>query len=248
MSLPQELIEEILSYLTSRDKQDQQSLRNCSLVAKSWINPSRRRLFKTVVIRKRDYQSWLDKISPSNTELLRHVRSFYFSGSGPWELAPFTRFTEDLYVYFPSLRRLRTIRLSGAHISSDIPERIEMFSPCQQALSSLIFTDVSFPWRSFIVLIDYFPNLRNLELSSLFFKDDNMNPPPLSRPLRGKLCFCLSEEEYDIALSNWFTGLEVEYEELVIDVDHLSDTYSRRIVVACEKTLKRLKFQLRRGE
>jgi len=127
MSLPQELIEEILSYLRSRDKRDQQSLRNCSLVAKSWINPSRRRLFKTVVIRKRDRQSWLDKISPSNTELLRHLRSLCFSGSGPWELAPFTRFTEDLYVYFPSLRRLRTIGLSGAHISSDIPERIEMF-------------------------------------------------------------------------------------------------------------------------
>jgi len=30
----------------------------------------------------------------------------------------------------------------------------------------------------------------------------------------------------------------------VIDVDHLSDTYSQRIVAACEKTLKRLKFQL----
>ena len=247
MSFPRELIEEILSYLQIHGKQDQQSLRNCSLVAKSWVDPSRRRLFETVLIRARDRQSWMDRISPSNIELLRHVRSFCFSGSGPREwpdsLAKLTDI-EDLYVYFPSFCRLHTIDLSETHISSDIPERIEMFSPCQQVLSSLTLAIVSLSWRSFIALIDYFPNLQNLELSSLSFEDGNINPPPLSRPLRGKLFFYLSEEEHLIALSNWFTGLEVEYEELVVDVDYVSGTYSQNIVTTCQKSLKRLSFQL----
>jgi len=244
MSLPRELIEEILSYLSSRDKQDQQSLRNCSLVAKSWINPSRRRLFKTVVIRKRDRQSWLDKISPSNTELLRHVHSFCFSGSDRGSFSEFTDI-KDLYVYFPSFRRLHTIRLFGVRVLSDIPERIEMFSPCQQILSSLILADVSFPWRSFIVLIDYFPNLRNLKLSSLYFRGDNGNPPPLSRPLRGKLRINLSQMATVLTFSDWLcTGPEVEYKDLAIDLGYLPGTHSRRrIVAACGKTLTRLRLQ-----
>ena len=119
-----------------------------------------------------------------------------------------------------------------------------MVFPCQQILSPLILVAVSLPWRSFIALVDYFPNLRNLELLSLSFEDGNINSPPLSRPLRGKLHFYLSEEEYLIALSNWFAGLEVEYEELVVDVGYVSGTYSQRIVAACQKTLKCLKFEL----
>ena len=200
-----------------------------------------------MVIRTRDRQSWLDKISPSNTELLRHVRSFCFSGSAPQEwpdsLAKSTDI-EELYFYFPSFSRLHTIDLSETHISSDIPERIEIFSTCQRVLPSLTLVIISLPWRSFTTLIDYFPNLRDLKLSSLSFEDDNRNPAPLSRPLRGKLCFYLSEEEHLIALSDWFAGLEVEYEELVVDVGYVSGTYSRRIVTTCQKTLKRLLFQL----
>ena len=118
-----------------------------------------------------------------------------------------------------------------------------MFSPCQQVLSSLILATVSLPWRSFIALIDYFPNLRKLELRGPSFEDDNINPPPLSRPLRGKLHFDISEEEYLKSFSNWFTGLEVEYEELVIDVGYVSGTYSQCIAATCGKTLKHLRFQ-----
>jgi len=242
MNLPQELIEEILSYLSSRDKQDQQSLRNCSLVAKSWINPSRRRLFETVVIRTRDRQPWLDKISPSNIELLRHVRSFCFASADRQELVPPSKHTdiEDFYVYFPSFHRLHTIKLLEAHIS----ERIEMFLPSQRTLSSLILVAVSFPWHSFIALIDYFPNLRNLGLTSLSFEDDKRNPPPLSRPLRGKLCFNRSRAATVVTFSDWLcTGPEVEYEELAIDEGYLTDAPSRRIIAACGKTLKRLRFQ-----
>ena len=243
MSFPQELVDEILSHLPVHDKQNH-SLRNCSLVAKSWIDPSRRRLFETVLIGERNRRSWLDKISPSNIELLRHVRSLCLVGSDPWGRdSPKYTDIEDLYVYFPSFCQLHTIELTETHIPPNIPERIEMFFPCQHVLSSLILATVFLPWRSFIALIDYFPNLRDLELSSLSFEDDNINSPPLSRPLRGKLHFYLFKEESLIALSNWLAGLEVEYEELVVGVGYVSGTYSQRIVAACQKTLKRLKFE-----
>lgn len=244
MSLPPELLDEILGYLPP----DYQSLRNCSLVAKSWSHPCRKRLFENVFIRYTNFQSWLGNISPTNIELLQHVRSLYFVGSFPWQLEPSSKHTSinDLYAYFPSFCRLHAITLSHLPISSDIPQQIEAFSPCQQALSSLTLAIVSLSWRSFIALIDYFPNLRYLELRNLFFKDGGGNPPLLSRPVRGKLCFHPFHEVTAIAFSDWlFAELGVEYDELVVDADYSSAPYSQRIIAACRKSLKCLKLGLR---
>ena len=227
------------------NKRDRQSLKSCSLVAKSWIDPSRRRLFETVLISNTDRRLWLDKISPTNTELLRHVRSLFYVGYYPRDHKPFPKYTDtdDLYPYFPSFRQLDDIIISDARISSDIPEQIEMFSSCQQALSSLALSTVSLQWRSFIALIDYFPNLRNLELQCLSFEDENRNPPPLSRPLHGTLSFYLSKEKNLAAFFDWFTRLEVEYEELVVDLGEVSGAYSQRIIDTCGKALKRLELE-----
>ena len=248
MDFPQELVDEILSYLSLGDKQDQQSLRNCSLVAKSWINPSQRRLFETVLITVANRQLWLKNISPANIELLRHVRFLSITGCETHESLIFpVKRTEidDLYDYFPSFHQLHTIKLSHPYISSDIPERMEMFSPCQQSLSSLILVKASLPWCSFIALIDYFPNLGNLELRGISFRVSDRNPPHLSRPLRGRLGFHSSSEKNLEDLSRFFTGPEVEYEELAVDMDSLTGTYSQCIVTACVKTLKRLKVEKR---
>ena len=240
MNIPQELVDEILNYLP----QDQLSLRNCSLVAKLWVNPSRRHIFESVIIENASRRLWLDRISPSNIDLLWHVRSLSLMGSNSWEWGLSFKYTnlDDLYAYFPSLHRLHTIDLCDTRISSDIPKCIEMFSACQQSLSSLIFTRVSLRWRSFIALIDYFPNLRNLGLLQyISFGGTNEGTPPLSRPLRGKISIHLSEEDL-AALSRWFAGLEVEYEELMIDVCYVSGTHSQRVITACEKTLRFLEF------
>jgi hypothetical protein len=243
MNLPLELLDEILSYLPPNN----QSLRNCSLVARSWLHPSRKHLFENLFIQDTDRQSWLDNISPTNTELLQHVRSFCFATSNPWGRVPPLEYIDidDLYVYFPSFPQLHTINLSNTHISSDIPERIEMFSPCQQVLSSLTLIDASLPWRSFVALIDYFPNLRHLELLDLSFEDENRNPPPLSRPLRGRLCFYLSQEATVMAFSDWLLTVPgVEYDELVVDVGYFSAVHFQRIITACGKSLKHLKLEV----
>lgn len=187
-------------------------------------------------------QHLTDRYRITSTRSFFLLRQFSTLGKEP----PFEHIDiDDLYVYFPSFHRLHTINLSDVHISSDIPERIEMFSHCQQVLSSLILVDVSLPWRSFITLIDYFPNLRNLELSTLAFDDDNINPLPLSRPLRGKLCFYLSEAATVTAFSDWlFTGPVIEYDELVADVGYFSAAHFQQIITACGKSLKRLKLEV----
>ena len=120
-----------------------------------------------------------------------------------------------------------------------------MFSPCQHVLLSLILADVSLPRCSFITLINYFPNLRNLELSILSFEDDNRDPPPLSRPLHGKLCFYMSQVAAIVAFSGWLSaGPGVGYGELGVDVGYFSAAHSRRIITACGKSLKRLRLEV----
>ena len=77
MNLPQELLDEILSHIPSWDRS---SLRQCSLVSKSWLEPSRRRLFSYVYIHSNyTYEPWLKNVSPANTGLLRHVRSLEYT-------------------------------------------------------------------------------------------------------------------------------------------------------------------------
>lgn len=53
-------------------------LRSCSLVVKSWLGPSQRRLFASVFVDMESHQSWLDNISPRNTGLFHHVRSLVY--------------------------------------------------------------------------------------------------------------------------------------------------------------------------
>ena len=84
MTLLLELLDEILNYLPP----DDESLKNCSLVAKSWLRLSRQRLFENDFIQDAECQSWVDNIPPTNTELLQHVRSFCFASFHPWGRDP----------------------------------------------------------------------------------------------------------------------------------------------------------------
>ena len=79
MNLPQELLEEILSHLPLEDEQGKQSLQKHSLVAKSWVNPTQRRLFETVELQDKTLNLWLANIPSTNEELLRHVRSLAYT-------------------------------------------------------------------------------------------------------------------------------------------------------------------------
>ena len=159
-------------------------------------------------------------IPPTNTELLRHVRSLFYISYHPGECEP-----SPISSTATPLRQLpRTVR--------DV-----------QSLSSLALSVVSLQWRSFIAIIDYFPNPRNLELQCLSFEDENRNLPPLSRPLRGTLSFYPSEEKSLAAFFDWFTRLEVEYEELVVDLGDVSAACSQRITDTCGKALKRLELE-----
>ena len=209
-SLPHELLDEILSYLSPDDEQGRRSLRNCSLVAKSWTNPSRRHFFKTVEIWETTLQSWLDTIPPGNDELLQHVRSLSYIAT--WRPAHRIKVLQD---YFPSLYRLQHLSLSSVHIPSDISRQVEMFSAFD-ALSHLTLKYCKVTISALVTLINCFSNLDRLDLNHLLHEMDGKPSSPLSRPLIRKLHLSGFPKD-GLGILYQLSELGPAFDELVID-------------------------------
>ena len=219
MSLPHELLDEILGYLSLDDKQDQQSLRNYSLVAKSWTNPSRRHLFKTVEIGEATLQSWLDTIPPANVELLQHVRSLSYlvttiARQRGWRPM---RHIDVLRDYLPSFHQLQHLSLSLMHIPSDIFRRVEMFSAFQHTLSRLSLKHCDVTISALVTLINCFSNLDRLDLSQLLYYVDDELASSLSRPLIRELHASGFHEDH-LGILDQLSELEPAFEELDLEI------------------------------
>ncbi|KAF9645195.1 hypothetical protein BDM02DRAFT_687955 [Thelephora ganbajun] len=224
MHLPEELLDEIFGHLPPDDRQ---SLQNCSLVAKSWLQPSRRLLFARIFIRPATYQSWLDNISPTNTGLLRHARSLkYLVGGGGCGVSL-------LRDHLPSFFQLQQLAFSFTNIEPTICDHLEWLSAFQHTLSSLSLTQVSITWSAFVALIGYFPNLRDLHLSEMSLQVDDRPIPPLPHALRGRLSITF----WDVMglPVDRLVGLKLEYEGL-----EMYGGYHTRLATAVGRKLKRL--------
>ena len=234
MYLPQELLDQIFTYFPLDDLQ---SLRSCSLVSKSWLEPSRRLLFAHVLIDATSYQSWLDKISPKNTGLLYHVRSLtYFQRRGTRD--PRCR-ASALCDYFPSFCKLKILTFRGLSIEPNLS--LEMFSAFQHTLSSLQFMRVSIPWSAFVAVLGWFPNVRTLSIRNSSFQADGRPVTHIHHPLRGMLIID-SSWCYMGPFIDRFPTLKQEYEELVV-----FGRYDHRLVAAVEASLKSLKIHRCKG-
>jgi len=241
MSLPHELLDEIFSYLPPNDKK---SLRACSLVARGWVSPARRRLFSSVVITEDNYQSWKDTISPTDIELLNHVRSLrYFTAlrTPGWVSLPINEFL----IYLPSFHHLQHLSLCSMRIKSDISQQLGVFSSFRHTLSSLTFHAVTLTWFAFIAIVDYFPDMRDLMVSHPIWEIHHRQPIPLSRPLRGKLSINMHKCRGLPIFSDRLPGLKVECDELFIlgGLDPGPPTsHYQRVVDSCGKSLQRLRL------
>ena len=173
MHLPQELLDEIINNLPLNEEE---SLRNCSLVARSWKNPSQRRLFERVEIVEGDLVLWQINISPANGELLQHVRSLsYFN-----DIRSMIYHAHTLRDYLASFRQLRHLHLTWIDLT-DLAKEVEVFSAFRHTLSHLSTTCCIQTVSAFVILINYFSNLDHLDIGCLFPSVDSKPVPPLSR-------------------------------------------------------------------
>ena len=96
---------------------------------------------------------------------------------------------------------------------------------------------VSVTWNGFIALLNYFPNIRNLEVRKVSFKVDSSPSLDLRHPLRGRLCVRCEMEKDPKPFIDRFIKLKPEYEELVI-----AGYYDEHLVAAVQENLKYLRI------
>ena len=227
MAIPPELIEEIVTDL----QDDERTLQNCSLVAKSWAYPSQKLLYAHVHLTPRTHRIWQENSSPT-AELLQHVRTLNCHN--------FHSIQPSHVDFFGSLRRLE--RLAFRNFLRIEPSITDLFSVFQTTLSSLSLINVSLTLAAFINVVDYFPNLRDLHLDKSSLVGDCRGTLPLSRPPRGKLrLFTLSSDDIFIICTGLSTS-QPRYNELeIISIfDRIPSRAIRPIISTCGKTLTRL--------
>ncbi|KAF9781572.1 hypothetical protein BJ322DRAFT_1076994 [Thelephora terrestris] len=236
--LPEELLDEIFSHLRPDDRQ---SLRSCSLVSKSWLEPSRRLIFSSILIHFHTYQSWLSTISPTNTGVLRHVRSLEYFHHHQKPSDP-RRGVYSLRDYLPSFSHLHTLTFRNFDVEETIPDHLEIFSAFQHTLSSLSLVHVSITWSTFVALLGYFPRLRHLEVRRVLFRVDDRPAPQMNHALRGRMVIDQLDNEGLKPFIDWFSGLRAEYEELV-----MLGPCEHRMVAAVGANLRFLEINLSGG-
>ena len=214
MHLPNELLDEIFSNLPS---DNERSLRNCSLVSKSWLDPSRRRLFESVYLKTTKLRFWRDSVPASNDGLLQHVRTLTYIADNRCVR---TGFPPEYHVtvlqdYFPRLHQLRHLFLGSMYLPSTISRKIKIFSAFRHTLSQLTLGSCNVAISALITIINYFPNLDRLDLHRLY-EVDGEPAPPLTHPLLGQLRVArLREGRLGLGLVDQLSELGLAFGEIV---------------------------------
>lgn len=216
MNFPPELLDEIFSYLSEEDKE---TLRACSLVARSWVYPAQRLLFRSVVLAENNFQLWRKRVRTKKSEPLNHVRSLHYFAEEPGFRYSHQRVDVPIR-WLRSFHQLHTLTLSNLHARYHFSP--DIFSAFQHNLSSLSLVGLRLPWSAFVTLIDYFPNLRDLKVHNPNFNGSDSRPETPSRSLRGVLSLTGLTDHAIKIFSNEISGMPVEYDTLKISPDALS--------------------------
>ena len=236
MKLPPELVDEIIGHLPPGDKR---SLRNCSLVAKSWIFPSQKRLFGVVEITGENLRQWLDNISPTHIDLLGHVRHLLYR---EYPKGSIKQVHLSLHDYLPSFRCLSHFTLSFARTPLRL-QQVQKFSAFRYTLSEITLARCVVTKSSLVTLINYFPDLTSFDLRGLEYHKEHGQTPPLVRHHFRKL-FANVWGEGSLGLVDELSKLGLRFEEVVIS-DFLPQRkwpdFSRRVICGFGETVKCLR-------
>jgi hypothetical protein len=209
MQLPQELVCEIINHLPLPECCPA-DIRTCSLVTKSWVHPSQRRLFEDVNIDDWSLQLWLKNISPTNSELLGHVRSLSYTAD--LTRLRVGRLDSVLRDYLPSFCQLRHLKLSTISL---LPQQIEVFSAFRHTLEHISLSHGVVTIGGLITLINYIPNLTELELDTFGYHSGGFGPLPLlSRPL--ERLSVTGSTTYNLDLFDRLSGLGFSADEVEV--------------------------------
>ncbi|KAF9651761.1 hypothetical protein BDM02DRAFT_545651 [Thelephora ganbajun] len=230
--VPHELVDEVLDHLAD----DTATLRSCSLVAKSWIHPSRRCLFNSVFFTASDITKWKKTFPNPEDSPAGHVRDLSFCFIEPEVPIDFA----DRIPYFSNVQKLALI----GRVATD-PGFISVLGQLPPSTRSVDITFSKVINANVISVIRQLPNLDNLSLMSTEW--GGPIPPGtgelIKSRLSGRLRLRRQFAHRDIlnTLMEVPTGLrftEVEIRDARMDCF----TATLDLVKACQDTLTRLHF------
>ena len=174
VSIPQELVNEIIGYLSFGPRK---SLSNYSLVARSWVYPCQKRLFRSIRIPPWKLQTWVGGCLSKSDAPLSYVRhlacgseDLLFTGRSP------NRAGYSLCSLRPTHFNLRNTRILLP------PQQIELIAGFEPTLSHVTLSRCRISKSALVGFLNFFPKLEYLCLSTGFsFLDPNGLPPPIDR-------------------------------------------------------------------
>jgi hypothetical protein len=177
-SLPYELFVTIIEHLALDEKE---SLKNCSLVTKSWTYPCQKHLFESILCRSRKgLELWLDVVSGKGARLLKHVRKL------TCKFQEFGTFFDSRFL-LPELEQLRHFEFTMGVIWL-APRDVEVFfASFKHSLSAITLAMCGISKATLVTLIQHFPRLQYLSLQWVEEIRCNEESPCVSSPPLKKL-------------------------------------------------------------
>jgi hypothetical protein len=230
--VPQELVHEILDHLSKEST----TLRSCSLVAKSWIFPSRRHLFNTLFLTASDITKWNAAFPIPEDSPARHVRDLsfcYIHPNVPIEFA-------DRIRYFSNVHKLTLI----GRIATD-PSFISALGELPPSIRSVDITFSKVLTAHIVSVLQQLPNLENISLRSTEWA--GMIPPGagvlIQSRLGGKLRLRRRFAHRDLLNLLMEIPTGSQFAEVEIRDSSMSCfPATLKLVEACQHTLTKLHF------
>lgn len=232
---PQDIVEEVLDYLTT----DPSTLQSCALVSKSWILPSRRHLFRTVLLTSKDMTRWLGTFPVPEDSPARHVRDLSLS-IGKRDNGP-----KGFFEHIPLFTSVERVTLLVDERSQ--PLSIPSFWKLPQSATSLtIRTDAAVRLVQLRNLMAQLPNLDDLSLSGNLVAVNRKMLLGMGAALKGRfrgklqLLNGYASESVVDTLLEVPTGLR--FTEVQVSSTHECLLPTVRLAEACSETLEKLLY------
>jgi len=149
---------------------------------------------------------------------------------------------QDSGEYLSALHNLHSLTLFNTRIEHIPKDQFHTcFSAFRGTLTCLSLKVINTSFSAFVTLVDYFPNIRTLQLRPFVLEPDEGPAPSLSRPLRGKLHVGRVQLD-NLEFFNEFAKLKLDYEELSVGFLSTETEFLGSVFQMSANTVKCLKL------
>ena len=234
VTLPQELIDEIIDEVAKDPKLRTANLKASSLVSHAWVDRSHKHLFSRKEFGHGEFRDWCSTVRPGEDGPSRHVTRLRYRDEY-WDegTCPFAANSEHI-AYFTNVQRLRLI---DAGLFSE--EYVLAFTPLRSTLRILELEDCQMNINDLLAFLRPFTNLERLSLFGCYdLHDEKLKKRRRLPTLKGRLDLDLAKYGKSRSLLHELSLLPLAFSDIVLHKDTMLEGVVNQVLVASRKTLK----------